>query len=98
MKLPYTLKVTYPIATVMMKIHSPAVAMRAPRSMVLAVCDTTLRRIRSAVCALPCNGPPQQADREGAVSKKEAEGRKKEEKSRWRSLPYTTESAVTDRR
>jgi hypothetical protein len=42
MKPPYTLKVTYPIATVMMKIHSPAVAMRAPRSMVLAVCDRTL--------------------------------------------------------
>jgi hypothetical protein len=40
MKPPYILKATYPIATVMMKIHSPAVAMRAPRSMVLAVCDT----------------------------------------------------------
>jgi hypothetical protein len=39
MKPPYTLKVTYPIATVMMKIHSPAVAMRAPRSMVLVVGD-----------------------------------------------------------
>jgi hypothetical protein len=35
----YILKVTYPIAAVMAKIHSPAVAMRAPRSMVLAVCD-----------------------------------------------------------
>jgi hypothetical protein len=39
MKPPYILKATYPIATVMMKIHSPAVAMRAPRSMALAVCD-----------------------------------------------------------
>jgi hypothetical protein len=39
MKLPYFLKATYPIATVMMKIHSPAVAMRAPRSIVLVVCD-----------------------------------------------------------
>jgi hypothetical protein len=35
----YILKVTYPIATVMAKIHGLAVAMRAPRSMVLAVCD-----------------------------------------------------------
>jgi hypothetical protein len=39
-KLSYILKVTYPIAAVMAKIHSPAVAMRAPRSMVFAVCDT----------------------------------------------------------
>jgi hypothetical protein len=39
MKPPYILKTTYPIATVMMKIHSLAVAMRAPRSMALAVCD-----------------------------------------------------------
>jgi hypothetical protein len=38
-KLPYILKVTYPMAAVMVKIHSLAVAMRAPRSMVLAVCD-----------------------------------------------------------
>jgi hypothetical protein len=38
-KLSYILKVTYPIAAVMVKIHSPAVVMRAPRSMVLAVCD-----------------------------------------------------------
>jgi hypothetical protein len=36
----YILKVTYPIAAVMAKIHSLAVAMRAPRSMVLAVCDS----------------------------------------------------------
>jgi hypothetical protein len=41
MKPPYILKATYPIATVMMKIHSAAVAMRAPRSMALAVCDSS---------------------------------------------------------
>jgi hypothetical protein len=41
MKLPYTLKVTYPIATVMMKFHSLAVAMRAPRSIILVVCDSS---------------------------------------------------------
>jgi hypothetical protein len=35
----YILKVTYSIAAVMAMIHSPAVARRAPRSMVLAVCD-----------------------------------------------------------
>jgi hypothetical protein len=40
MKLSYFLKVTYPIATVMARIHSPAVVIRAPRSMVLAVYDT----------------------------------------------------------
>jgi hypothetical protein len=40
MKLLYFLKVTYPIATVMVRIHSPAVVMRAPRSMVLVVCNT----------------------------------------------------------
>jgi hypothetical protein len=39
MKPAYFLKVTYPIAAVMVRIHSPAVVMRAPRSMVLAVCD-----------------------------------------------------------
>jgi hypothetical protein len=38
-KLPYFLKVTYPIAAVMVRIHSPAVAMTAPRSIVLAVCN-----------------------------------------------------------
>jgi hypothetical protein len=36
----YILKVIYPIAAVMAKIHSPAVVMRALRSMVLAVCDS----------------------------------------------------------
>jgi hypothetical protein len=41
MKLPYFLKVTYPIAAVMARIHSLAVAMRAPRSMVLVVCDSS---------------------------------------------------------
>jgi hypothetical protein len=47
----YILKITYPIATVMVKIHSPAVALRAPRSMVLAVCDSrdALRCIYNAV-------------------------------------------------
>jgi hypothetical protein len=40
MKLPSFLKVTYPIAAVMVRIHSPAIAMRALRSMVLVVCDT----------------------------------------------------------
>jgi hypothetical protein len=40
---------------------------------------TTLRRKRSAVCALPCNGPPQQADREGAVIQER--GRRREERS-----------------
>jgi hypothetical protein len=34
----------------------------------------------------------------GMWFKKEAEGGKKEEKSKWRSSPYMTESAVTDRR
>jgi hypothetical protein len=58
---------------------------------------TALRRKRSAICALLCNGPPQQADREGAVIQQRGR-RKKEVKSRWRSSPYTTESAVTDRR
>jgi hypothetical protein len=41
----YILKVTYPIAAVMAKIHSPAVAMRALRSMVLAVCDNWSIRV-----------------------------------------------------
>jgi hypothetical protein len=36
----YILKVIHPIAAVMVKIHSLAVAMRALRSIVLAVCDT----------------------------------------------------------
>jgi hypothetical protein len=40
MKPSYILNVTYAMATVMAKIHSPAVAMSAPRSMFLAVCDT----------------------------------------------------------
>jgi hypothetical protein len=40
---------------------------------------TTLRRKRSAICALPCNGPPQQADREGAVIQER--GRRREERS-----------------
>jgi hypothetical protein len=40
MKPPYILKVTYPIVIVMAKTHSPALAIRAPRSIVLAVCDT----------------------------------------------------------
>jgi hypothetical protein len=57
---------------------------------------TTLRHKRSAVCTLPCNGPPQQADREGAVIQERGRRRKKEVKSRRRSLPYTTESAVID--
>jgi hypothetical protein len=39
---------------------------------------TTLCRKRSAVCALPCNGPPQQADREGAVIQER--GRRREER------------------
>jgi hypothetical protein len=41
MKPPYFLTVTYPIAVVMVRIHSLAVAMRAPRSMVLVVCDSS---------------------------------------------------------
>jgi ribonuclease HI len=40
MKPSYILNVTYPMATVIAKIHRPAVAMSAPRSMFLAVCDT----------------------------------------------------------
>jgi hypothetical protein len=40
---------------------------------------TTLRHKRSAVCALPYNGPPQQADREGAVIQER--GRRREERS-----------------
>jgi hypothetical protein len=39
MKPSYILNVTYPMATVIAKIHRPAVAMSAPRSMFLAVCD-----------------------------------------------------------
>jgi hypothetical protein len=39
---------------------------------------TTLRRTHSAVCALPYNGPPQQADIEGAGTKK---GRGRNERS-----------------
>jgi hypothetical protein len=35
----YILHMTYPMAIVITKIHSPAVAMSAPRSMFLAVCD-----------------------------------------------------------
>jgi hypothetical protein len=41
MKPSYILNVTYPMATVIAKIHRPAVAMSAPRSMFLVVCDTT---------------------------------------------------------
>jgi hypothetical protein len=41
MKLPYFLKLTYPIAAVIVRIHSPAVAMRAPRSIVLVVCNSS---------------------------------------------------------
>jgi hypothetical protein len=41
MKPSYILNVTYPMATVIAKIHRPAVAMSAPRSMSLAVCDTS---------------------------------------------------------
>jgi hypothetical protein len=37
----YILKVTYPIAAVMAKIHTLAVAMKSPMSMVLAVCDSS---------------------------------------------------------
>jgi hypothetical protein len=40
MKPPYFLKITYAIAAVMARIHSLAVVMRAPRSIVLAVCDS----------------------------------------------------------
>jgi hypothetical protein len=36
----YFLKVIYPIAAVMVRIHSPAVVMTAPRSMVLVVLDS----------------------------------------------------------
>jgi hypothetical protein len=58
MKLPYILKAKYPIATVMMMIHSLAVAMRAPRSMVSAVCDTRVLDIcflaQDNVCGLAC--------------------------------------------
>jgi hypothetical protein len=39
MKPSYILNVTYPMATVIAKIHRPAVAMSAPRSMSLVVCD-----------------------------------------------------------
>jgi hypothetical protein len=56
MKPPYTLKVTYPIATVIMKIHSPAVVMRAPRSMVLAVCDNR-PRYHYTCCPMPTETP-----------------------------------------
>jgi hypothetical protein len=41
---------------------------------------------------------PNRQTEKGLGFKKEAEGGKKEVKSRWRSSPYTTESAVTDRR
>jgi hypothetical protein len=51
MKLPYILKATYPIATVMMKIHGLAVAMRALRSTVLAVCDTQLMQMLALITA-----------------------------------------------
>jgi hypothetical protein len=44
MKPSYFLKVTYPIAAVMARIHSRAVAMRALRSMVLAVRDRSYQR------------------------------------------------------
>jgi hypothetical protein len=40
---------------------------------------TTLCHKRSTVCALPCDGPPQQADREGAVIQER--GRRREERS-----------------
>jgi hypothetical protein len=39
MKPSYILNMTYGMATVIAKIHSPAVAMSALRSMFLAVCD-----------------------------------------------------------
>jgi hypothetical protein len=42
MKPSYILNVTYPMATVIAKIHRPAVAMSAPRSMFLVVCDIGL--------------------------------------------------------
>jgi hypothetical protein len=40
MKPSYILNMTYAMATVIARIHSPAVVMSAPRSMFLAVCDT----------------------------------------------------------
>jgi hypothetical protein len=52
---------------------------------------TTLRRKCFAICALPYNGPPQQADREGAVI---------QERGRWReerSEIKVEEFAVCDR-
>jgi hypothetical protein len=41
---------------------------------------------------------PNRQTEKGLSFKKEAEGGKKEVKSRWRSSPHMTESAVTDRR
>jgi hypothetical protein len=41
---------------------------------------------------------PNKQTEKGLRFRKEVEGGKKEVKSRWRSSPYTTESAVTDRR
>jgi hypothetical protein len=41
---------------------------------------------------------PNRQTEKGLWLKKEAEGGKKEVKSRWRSSPYMTESAMTDRR
>jgi hypothetical protein len=49
MKPPYILKVTYPIAIVMVKTHSLAVATRAPGSMFLAVCDKALRLVYNTI-------------------------------------------------
>jgi hypothetical protein len=52
---------------------------------------TTLCCKHSAICALPCNGPPQQADREGSVI---------QERGRWReerSEIKVEEVAVYDR-
>jgi hypothetical protein len=37
--MPHFLKITYAIVAVMVRIHSPAMVMMAPRSMVLAVYD-----------------------------------------------------------
>jgi hypothetical protein len=48
MKPSYFLKVTCPIAAVMARIYSLAVAMRAPRSMVFAVCDNDIFMIVEA--------------------------------------------------
>jgi hypothetical protein len=41
---------------------------------------------------------PNKQTEKGLSFKREVEGGKKEVRSRWRSSPYTSESAVTDRR